>query len=156
MRHAKANFADSAGLDHARTLNGRGRRAAPLMGELLGRSGFVPDHIITSTALRALETAQAVAEAVGYEGPVTLMKSLYLAEPRAYLDALLAVPARREIVLMVGHNPGISELVQLLSGEDREMPTAAIAALRLPLSEFSAVSSETRGELVQFWRPRDV
>jgi phosphohistidine phosphatase len=156
MRHAKANFADSAGQDHARTLNGRGRRAAPVMGELLGRSGVAPDYIITSTAARALETAQAVAEAVGYDGPVTLMKSLYLAEPQAYLEALLDVPARAQIVLMVGHNPGISDLVELLSGEPREMPTAAIAALELPLSEFSAISPETRGQLTQFWRPRDV
>lgn len=155
MRHAKSSWRDPETSDHDRELNGRGRRAAPFMGELLLKNRLVPDHIITSTAVRALETAKAVAAATGYEGSLEISRQLYLAEPSAYLRALEDTPAEKQRVLLVGHNPGISELLHLLTGEERDMPTAAIAQVELSLSEFAGISSEVRGELRNFWRPRD-
>jgi len=154
MRHAKASWREATA-DHERPLNGRGRRAAPFMGELLLKNSLVPDFVMTSTAARALDTAKAVAAAAAYDGPLEMMRQLYLAEPAAYLQALLDVPAGKQCVLVVGHNPGISDLLFLLSGEERDMPTAAIAEVRLDLSEFGAATAETRGKLVKFWRPRE-
>jgi phosphohistidine phosphatase len=155
MRHAKSSWRDGEQDDHERPLNGRGRRAAPFMGDLLAKQGLRPDFIITSTALRALETAKSVALAAGYGGSLEVTRSLYLAEPSVYRQSLLDVPEGRERVLLVGHNPGISEFLFALTGVERDMPTASIAQVALGLSEFSAVTAETRGELVQFWRPRE-
>lgn len=153
MRHAKSSWRDAETSDHERPLNGRGRRAAPIMGELLKRRALVPDLIVTSTALRALETAKAVTGACSYEGPMEITRRLYLAEPPAYYDALTEIPAGKERVLVIGHNPGISELVFELTGEEREMPTAAIAWIELPVLELSEVDRATRGRLVDFFRP---
>ena len=155
MRHAKSSWRDSATSDHERQLNGRGRRAAPFMGELLLKNQLIPDHIITSTAVRALETAKAIAAATGYQGSLEISRQLYLAEPPVYLQAIEDAPSGKERVLLVGHNPGISELLLLLTGEERDMPTAAIAQVQLPLSEFTGIANGARGQLVNFWRPRD-
>lgn len=153
MRHAKSSWQDSELPDHERPLNGRGRRSAPFMGELLRAEIGAPDWILTSTAKRALETAQAVVSASGYEGPLTITRRLYLAEPVTYLDVLSEIPEDRVRVLVIGHNPGISELLTQLTGETREMPTAALAAIEIPDAGFTSLSEVRGARLLGFWRP---
>lgn len=155
MRHAKSSWQDAAQPDHDRELNGRGRRAAPFMGELLARQDLLPDFVITSTAVRALDTAKTVIASASYQGPLEITRRLYLAEVSTHYEVLLDVPVGRERVLLVGHNPGISDFLLSLTGEEHDMPTAAIARIDLDLSEFSAIREGIRGKLVNFWRPRE-
>ena len=77
LRHAKSSRKDPDLTDHDRPLNKRGKRDAPRMGRLLKKEHLVPDIIISSTAIRARSTAEAVAKASGYKGDITFNRSLY-------------------------------------------------------------------------------
>jgi phosphohistidine phosphatase len=156
MRHAKSGWDDPSLADHERPLNARGRKSAPRMGELLMQQGLVPDLIITSTARRAVDTAHAVVTSTGYDGRIEVTRRLYLAEPGTYLEVLGELEPRYERVLLVGHNPGISELVGRLTGEAVEMPTAAIARIELAVPSLSAVHGGTRGRLVDLFKPKEL
>lgn len=156
MRHAKSSWRDSGMDDHDRPLNGRGRRAAPFMGDVLRTRELVPELILCSTAVRAVETATEVIKASSFDGALEVRRGLYLAEPSAYLDALTELEAGLDRVLVIGHNPGISELLQLLTGEVIDMPTASVAHLEIDVAELSEVTERSRGRLVAFHKaPRD-
>jgi phosphohistidine phosphatase len=107
LRHAKSSWNDPALDDHERPLNKRGRRDAPRMGELLREHGLIPDVVISSDAVRARLTAEAVAGAAGYAGAIVLDPRLYLAGPADILSLLQRVRGKAETVMIVGHNPGL-------------------------------------------------
>lgn len=153
MRHAKSSWRDAGQQDHDRPLNGRGRRAASFMGSWLLRENLLPEMVLSSTAARAVETVGGVVAASGFDGPVEIKRNLYLAEPTAYIDALTEIPAGVGSLLVIGHNPGISELVGVLTGERVDMPTAAVACIDLKVEEFHAVDWGSRGTMRFFHRP---
>jgi phosphohistidine phosphatase len=110
LRHAKSSWNDPARDDHERPLNKRGRRDGPRMGELVREYGLLPDLVISSDAVRARLTAEAMAEAARYAGEVLLDQHLYLASPAEILSRLRAVRESAGTVMIVGHNPGLEEL----------------------------------------------
>jgi phosphohistidine phosphatase len=61
-----------------------------------------------------------------------------------------------KIVLVVGHNPDIEELVMILTEQAERIPTAALAQINLPIEDWSTVSSESKGRLVRIWRPKEL
>src|SRR5678815_781839 len=136
LKHAKSSWSDPALDDHERPLNKRGRRDAPRMGELVREYGLIPDVVISSDAVRARLTAEAVAEAARYAGEVLLDPRLYLAWPDDILSLLQRVRERAETVMIVGHNPGLEKLVEQLTGEWQDLPTAALAQIGLPIDEW--------------------
>ena len=156
LRHAKSSWKDESLSDHERPLNKRGQAAAPRMGRLIRDQGMVPDRILSSTAERARATAEAVAEVCGYQGEITPLRDLYLAAPSAYVDVARAVEGDPASLLLVGHNPGINSLVRELTGSDEVMPTAALARIELPISRWSELDIDVRGELLGLWRPREL
>jgi phosphohistidine phosphatase len=157
LRHAKSSWDDSGLDDHQRPLNARGERDAPRVGRLMRDERLRPDLVVSSDALRARLTAEAAADAAKY--PVTI-----LLEPRLYhagaVDILAAVrdvsDEEFETVMIVGHNPGLEELVALLTGEPEDMPTAALARIELPIDRWSDLDAAVRGVLVALWRPKDL
>ncbi len=156
MRHAKSSW-NQAGLpDRDRPLNKRGRRDAPRMGELLRRQDLVPEWVVSSAARRARETAESVAEAAGYDGEILCLDQLYGAEPSQYLGALHAVPPPVGRVLLIGHNPGMEDLLELLTGEWERLPTAAIAHLLVPADRWEYVRGDGSAQLLRIWRPREL
>jgi phosphohistidine phosphatase len=156
MRHAKSSWADDNLPDHDRPLNARGKRAGPRMGELLREHGLVPDRLICSTALRARQTARSVAEASGFSGVIEERAELYLAAPEIYVAVIRKLEAKASIGLVIGHNPGVEELVFGLSGEQQAMPTGAIAQLELAIDDWSELALEPRARLVRVWRPKEL
>jgi phosphohistidine phosphatase len=137
--------------DHDRPLNKRGKRDAPLMGRLLKKKGLVPDNIISSTAIRAA-TAEAVAKASGYKGEIILNKSLYAAGPEAYFGVMRDLSDQYVRVLIIGHNPGLEELVEMLTGEIHLMPTCSLAHVKLRIGKWSDMDNKIKAGI---WRPRD-
>ncbi|MFF9591867.1 SixA phosphatase family protein [Streptomyces sp. NPDC014646] len=166
LRHAKSAWPDGV-LDHERPLAGRGRRDAPAAGRRLYETGYVPDLVVCSTARRARETWDLVAtELFATEPDVTEPEAAepdVVYEPRVYAagasdllrvlhEVLDDVPARGgrdgrdgpapgRTVLLVGHQPGVQELVLSLAGGGDEQalarartkfPTSAFAVLALP------------------------
>jgi phosphohistidine phosphatase len=138
LRHAKSDWPDVA--DHDRPLAKRGRRDAPVAGRWLGESGYVPDAVVCSTAVRARETWELAAEGLTAAVPDAAPEVHF--EPRIYEATVLGLlmlvrefaPEWRT-VLLIGHNPGLAELTIGLAGPDPEpphaFPTAFIAALGL-------------------------
>ena len=126
------------------------------MGELLRKYGLVPDLVISSDAVRARLTAKAVVKAVGYAGEILLDHRLYMASAAEILSLLRTVQERAGTVLIVGHNPGLEELVAQLTGDRQDLPTAAIAHVVLPIDRWGDLRRSTRGRLSGRWLPKEL
>ena len=156
MRHAKSSWNNSSLGDHQRPLNGRGKTDAPQMGELLKRLDLTPELIISSTAERAMTTAELVALSSDYEQEIQLTRDFYHADPETYVEVLRTVDDKYGRVMVVGHNPGMSELVEMLTGESTHFTTANIAHIQLPIDTWASFTDETSGTLLNLWQPRDI
>lgn len=156
LRHGKSSWKHLGLSDHDRPLNGRGLRDAPRMGRLLRGADLAPDGVVSSTAVRARATAELVAEAVGYSGNLALDRGLYLASAHDIMGVLGVIGGDASKLLVVGHNPGLEELVAVLIGRSVALPTAALAAIRLDVDTWSDLNAGTRGRLVELWRPREL
>jgi phosphohistidine phosphatase len=159
LRHAKSSWKHLELSDHDRPLNKRGKRDAPIIGELIRKKGLVPDVIFSSTAVRAKDTASAVASASGYAGKIIFLFALYSASPNEYIKFIedLKDDDNYSSILVVGHNPSIEELVQMLTGEFQEMPTCALAMITLQIETWSSLRKHIgQGKLTALWRPREL
>jgi phosphohistidine phosphatase len=140
LRHAKSDWDGDAPSDYARPLAKRGKKDAPRVGAWLYREGLVPDLVVSSPAERARETAHAVCKGVDYKRKaITWDEAIYEGGLTALLGVLARVPADAKTVLLVGHNPGLEELLIHLVGDDLDegdggklLPTAALARLEMP------------------------
>ena len=144
LRHAKSSWRDTDLPDHERPLSGRGERDAPRMGERLSARHVRPSLIITSTAKRALDTARTVARVLGYPHEfVQIEPSLYLADPGAILEVIGKQEERYTDVLVVGHNPGFTELVNRLLPdlELHNLPTAGVVAMESTAARWADVAA---------------
>lgn len=156
MRHAKSSWKEKNTSDHERPLNKRGRRDAPRMGHLLQERELTPQLILSSSALRSRQTAELVAETAGYSAEVMYLDELYMAEPDGYIAALRKLPDTVERVLLIGHNPGLETLLQMLSNRIESLPTAVLADISLPIDEWGVLSNNVEGDLVEIWRPKEI
>ena len=154
LRHAKSSWNNAGMSDHERPLNKRGKADAPRMGKLIKREELTPDLIISSTANRALMTAERVALAADYEEVIETNRNFYLAPPEVYIHFLNSVPNDKERVMVVGHNGGVEDLINVLTGTWEQMPTAALAQISLPINDWSELSEETKGKLINHWIPK--
>lgn len=155
MRHAKSSWKDPAAQDHERPLNKRGEKDAPKVGKLLKDHNLVPHFIVSSTAARCAQTADLVGEKSGYTGEILYSDSLYLAEPQAIVEVLRDLPDEHKRVLVIGHNPGLEGLLQMLTGRVESLPTSALAYLVLPVKSWQELEVNTETELIDIWRLRD-
>lgn len=157
LRHAKSSWKFPDLPDHDRPLNRRGKRDAPRMGKLLKEKDLLPDLVISSTAARAKDTASAVIKHSGYKGKKIEFESLYAAEPTAYLTVIRKLGDNYQRVLIVGHNPGIEELIEQLTGEIHIIPTCTLAQIEFDAEKWSAVlrGVTNRGRLVEVLRPNE-
>ena len=156
LRHAKSSWNDSSLDDHERPLNERGRRDAPRMGELVQEYGLLPDLVVSSDAVRAQLTAEAVVESAGYTGEILLDERLYLASPAEIILVLRTMREDAGTIMIVGHNPGLEELVEQLTGERQDLPTATLVQIGLPIDLWRDLKLATRGTLLGHWRPGEL
>jgi phosphohistidine phosphatase len=132
LRHAKAVPPAHSLPDSARPLAERGERDAHRIGERLQQHRMLPALIVSSPAVRALQTAELVATAMGYRREeIALEHGLYLAEPAALIAIIAAQSAALGTLLVVGHNPGLTDLAHgLLPELDVDnLPTCAVVGL---------------------------
>lgn len=155
LRHAKSSWKDPGLSDHERPLNGRGRKDAPRMGSQILEEGLSPGLIVSSTAVRARQTAELVAKTCGYTGSIALSPELYHGSPRAYLEVAHDAPSEIERLLVVGHNPAVQELVWTLSRREERMPTAALATIEFDVDSWQGLGTAA-GELIAVWRPKEI
>ena len=157
LRHAKSSWKEPGTRDHDRPLNKRGKRDAPRIGELIKTEGVVPDLIVSSTALRAKTTACTVAEHARYDGELVFEPDLYLAAPEVYIEQLSLLPDDVTRVMMVGHNPGLAQLLYLTTNRDEPFPTAALADVEWDIEAWDEIARSFReGTLRHYWIPREL
>ncbi len=161
LRHAKSDWDDASLRDFDRGLNKRGRKGAKLMGEHIADHGVAWDRVLASTARRVVDTWEASELAF----PVEWQEDIYLAPAQTLMDLARKVPGDPARLLMVGHNPGLQELIFNLVSPDaenalfdevaRKFPTAAFAVLELDIEDWSELRDGC-GRLVHLARPRDL
>lgn len=114
-RHAKSSWAAPGQDDFDRPLNERGLHDAPLMARQFAERGEPVPLLVSSTANRAITTARAFARALGGM-PIMEQPSLYHASLQLLMELVEHLPANAKSVMLFGHNPGLSELVEHLTG----------------------------------------
>ena len=160
LRHAKSDWGSGAASDFERPLAKRGKRDAPRVGEWLYREGLVPDLVISSPAERSRQTVVKVCKSMDFKKKkIQWDDELYAAGVEDLLRVLAHCPPGARTVLLVGHNPGLEELVRYLAADEvpepsagKLLPTAALARLEMP-DDWSALEAGC-AQLVAVTRPR--
>ena len=155
LRHAKSSWKDASMPDFDRPLKGRGRDAAEQIGKRLGSEKTQPTLVVCSPAARTRETAEIVLKHSNLKADVTFEQRIYEASLRDLLHVVSDIPGDKEVVIMIGHNPGFEELLAYLSGEHRRMPTCALAKIRLDVSAWKDIKAG-EGTLAWFITPKEL
>ncbi|MBN1479317.1 histidine phosphatase family protein [candidate division KSB1 bacterium] len=139
-RHAKSSWKDTTLDDRDRPLNKRGKRDAPHMGERLFQRGVRIDLLISSPAKRAISTAKKFAKEIFYEAPIIKDERLYDATEWEMLEVIHSLANSYERVMLVAHNPGVTDLVNQISGRRVEnMPTCGIVQLDYEIERWDQI-----------------
>ncbi len=160
LRHAKSSWDDPALADRDRPLAPRGERAAARIATYVARERISPALVLCSPAVRARETLEAILPELRSDPELSYEAGLYGAYADGLVERLRAVPDAVPSVLLVGHNPGLHELVLLLADpataeRPREkFPTGALATLEFSGSWSELAEGEAR--LVDYVVPREL
>lgn len=155
LRHAKSSWKDAAIDDHDRPLSPRGKRDAPHMARIIVTHGVEDTLILTSTARRAHDTAVVLANEAGPDATLQDDSRLYLATPGTILAVIAGLDSTAHTIVIVGHNPGLTDLVNLLIPNLAlvNIPTAGAVAMRIPIDSWADVGT-VAGELEFFEYPK--
>ena len=155
MRHGKSDWTSPSAGDHDRPLKKRGREAARTVGEVLAKAAQAPQAVLSSSAVRALDTARRAADAGDWPVQIEVDRSLYLASTDAVRARVALVSDDVERLMVVGHEPTSSLLVaELAGGAPPRFPTAAVARIDLELASWADVCGPVKGRLVWLLPPR--
>ncbi|MBW2273946.1 MAG: histidine phosphatase family protein [Deltaproteobacteria bacterium] len=140
IRHAKSSWDESGLADFERPLNERGKRDAPEMGRRLAAIDASPDLMLASTAKRARSTAKRIASEIGYPKVEIVFEQLfYGATAGEMFDAIRRLKSELSEVIIVSHNPGITDLNNTLCDTHIDnIPTCGVVRLELPVSGWDA------------------
>lgn len=169
FRHAKSDWNDARLRDFDRPLNQRGRVGAGMMGKHIleyGRENSVGwKRIVASPAVRVTQTIELAGEAAGETPPITWDRRIYLANSATLVEVLRDQEDDPRSILLVGHNPGLEDLIFDLVPDDGtnplrdvvedKFPTAAYAVIQLDIESWTDLA-EGCGRLVHLIRPRDL
>jgi len=158
MRHAKAETGSASQSDFDRALAPRGRHDADRMGKALAKIDAIPDTVVSSTAVRAKETAEIASEAMKFRGALKTVSRLYNADGEAWLATLQELPASADSALLVAHSPGIEEAAGLLCGAPSrafDVPTGAVLLFTAEIDRWSELEPGDAA-LQGFLRPKAV
>lgn len=164
-RHAKSSWGDPRARDFDRPLNERGRKGAAAIGRHIRDYGARWERIVASPAVRCAETIELGYQAIGETYSVNWDRRIYLASSATLLDLLRELEGDPASLLMVGHNPGLEDLIFDLVPDDgtsplrdiveEKFPTAAFAVLELDIAQW-ADAEPGCARLIHLTRPRDL
>jgi len=165
LRHAKSGWDDTSLRDFDRALNAKGKRAAARVGRHWRELGLVFDTVVASPAVRVVETLEHVASGYGGDLAPVWDRSVYLASAVTLLDVVRELPDSVEGALLVGHNPGLEDLVLMLVPDndqaplrdavEEKFPTASTARLTFDVAHWADIAANG-ATLDLFVRPRDL
>lgn len=165
LRHAKSDWNDAALEDFDRALAPRGRKATPRIANWMTAHRTLPDHALVSAAVRTVQTWQFLCDTLGREIPADIRRDLYLASAGTLLAAIEETPSDVATLMVVGHNPGMEVLANMLAGPGSDegeilrmtggFPTAGLAVFSLPGDAWNTLSGDG-AVLRRFVRPREL
>jgi phosphohistidine phosphatase len=142
VRHAKSSKDDPTLADRDRPLADRGLKEAPKMGKRLAKRRVTPDLLVSSPALRALTTAQLIADELGCaRKDIVVDDRLYGSSANGLLAVIHALDQTLARVMLFGHNPEFTDLAHRLSSDIVDMPTCAVAEFRFDTMKWSDVGN---------------
>jgi len=155
VRHAKSDWKDASLSDKERPLNRRGERDAPKMGKRLVEHGIRPSLIIASPAVRAWTTAKIIAREISYPAEFLQREdALYLASLNELLDAVAAQDDGFKSLMVVGHNPGLTDFANfLVPGLTNNLPTAGVISVQLEGDDWS-LYEQAKTEILTYDYPK--
>jgi phosphohistidine phosphatase len=156
LRHAKSSWKDGSVSDFDRPLNERGKKAARAIGQYIRRQRMMPDLVLSSPAVRARETTGIVTTTARLAAELRYDERIYEADPLRLVHMISQIEDNFSFVLLVGHNPGIEELLSLLTGSSQHMPTAALAKIRFEGADEWSEISEAKAILDLTIKPKDI
>jgi len=155
VRHAKSSWGDASLTDRQRPLNARGERDAPIMGKRIADHAIRPSLILTSPAVRARTTARIIARELNY--PVEFLQSednLYLASLDDLLDVLVAQDPTFNSLMIVAHNPGLTDFANyLIPGLTNNLQTAGVVSVELQKDDWS-LYEQPKAKLIVYDYPK--
>jgi len=165
FRHAKSDWQDPRARDFDRPLNERGRKGAAVMGRHVRDHGVRWDRIVASPAIRCAETIEIASEAAGRATPILWDRRIYLASSATLADLLRETEGDPKALLMVGHNPGLEDLIFDLVPDDGSSPLRDVVEVKFPTASFAVLEldidrwadlKDKCARLVHLTRPRDI
>jgi phosphohistidine phosphatase len=155
VRHAKSSWDDPSLNDFSRPLNERGEKDAPRMGKRLKEKEITVDLMISSPAERAIKTCEAMAQVLEYpKGKIREEKKLYHAGADQILEILKSTKEPHDVVMIFGHNPGLTEFANhLLNQTIMNIPTAGVVAGKLKIETWKEIAFGC-GEILFFDFPK--
>lgn len=163
LRHAKSSWDNPDLDDHDRPLNARGRSAAPVIAEWLGRKNHLPTLVLCSTSARTRETLSLMEQVRSVALETHFLSQLYHASPETMLETLRAVSDTFDSAMIIGHQPGLGAMARVMSNgvsarcrrAFEHFPTAAAAVLEIGVDDWKAVGYGT-AKFVDFAKPREL
>ncbi len=155
IRHAKSSWDHPELQDFDRPLNRRGLQDAPMMGQRLARANYRADAVISSPARRAITTAESIAAEIGFDADQIQQDPLvYGASLGALTEVVRGIGNRVRHAVLVGHNPGITQLCNFL-GDSRidNLPTCGLARMEFDAESWEDVPRQ-KGHLAEFDYPK--
>jgi phosphohistidine phosphatase len=137
-------------------LKKRGDLDAIKIGQLVRNLDLVPSLILSSTAKRAKDTAIQFSESSRFDGKIVFSYELYHGCPSDYIDIIRNQGGYHNNIMVVGHNPGIEELILVFTDIDEWMPTGSLAQLQFDIDLWSDLTEFSKGKLVNIWFPRSL
>ncbi|WP_372525226.1 SixA phosphatase family protein [Piscinibacter sp.] len=154
VRHAKSSWDDATLSDRERPLNERGLREVQEMGRRLAERGVKPDLVISSPAVRARATAEAIAKMLDYKRKAIVVNDrLYAARADNVFHVIQELGDKPRRVMLVGHNPEFTDLAHHFSSQIIRMPTCAIAEFTFDAMSWSEIR-KTKPIAVAFDHPK--
>lgn len=155
VRHAKSSWDFPELHDSDRPLNKRGKRNAPEMGQRLAQRQIMPEGMITSPAKRAADTAKLIAKEISFTLKNIQKEPLfYFASISEMIAVLQGAPNDIETLMVFGHNPGLTDLANFLSGADiYNIPTCGIVEIEFNISSWNEIEKKS-GKLKSFDYPK--
>jgi len=153
VRHAKSSWNDTSVSDRKRPLRTRGERGAPIMGKRISDPGIRPSLIVTSPATRAWKTAKIIARELNYPKEFLQREDhLYHASRDEILDIIVAQDNGFNNLMIVGHNPGLTDLVNFLQpGLTHNLPTAGVVSVQMDQDNWGLYDRPPTELLVHDW-----
>jgi len=143
LRHAKAENGAADLSDFDRALNDRGRRESQAAGEYIKQQNQQLDLVLSSPALRARETAALALASARLENETRFDQRIYEASWQVLLTVLSEVEEPASSLMLVGHNPGLEDLLRTLTGRAEQMKPCTIASINLNIDQWSSVRVNT-------------